>query len=163
LSSLGFCYDARMAEVRQFKPLKELGDIPLGAGSVLKFYVDEFKGHKYGSIRTFVAGETYSGPTKSGVTMNARILDEAIPLLEKLPAAPDGAADVELARWPKKMGVELVARITVFKETHGVDLREWVEEAEYKGWSKKGVRIPYKDLPKALAYLREMKSLVAKA
>jgi hypothetical protein len=152
-----------MAEAREFKPLKELGDIPLGAGSVLKFYVDEFKGHKYGSIRTFVAGETYSGPTKSGVTMHARILDEAIPVLEKLPAAPSTEGDVELARWPKKLGVELVARITIYKDAHGVDLREWVDEADYKGWSKKGVRIPYQDLPKALAYLREMKTLVAKA
>jgi len=151
-----------MAEAREFKPLKELGDIPLGDQSVLKFYVDEFKGHKYGSIRTFVTGETYSGPTKSGVTMNERILGEAIPILEKLPKeAP--AEEAELGRWPKKMGVELVARITIFKDLPGVDLREWVEEAEYKGWSKKGVRIPYKDLPAALEFLRQMKSLVAKA
>ena len=152
-----------MADAREFKPLKELGDIPLGDSSVLKFYVDEFKGHKYGSIRTFVAGEAYSGPTKSGVTMNERILAEALPLLEKLPAEPAAKEDVELGRWPKKMGVELVARITFFKDTVGVDLREWVDEAEYKGWSKKGVRIPYKDLPKALEFLRQMKSLVAKA
>ncbi len=73
------------------------------------------------------------------------------------------AEDVELARWPKKLGVELVARITLFKDTVGVDLREWVDEAEYKGWSKKGVRIPYQELPKALGFLREMKALVAKA
>jgi len=150
------------AAPREFKPLKELGEISLGDRSVLKFYVDEFKGHKYGSIRTFVSGETYSGPTKSGVTMNERILAEAIPLLEKLPPEPAALEDVELARWPKKMGVELVARITIFKDSTGVDLREWVEEAEYKGWSKKGVRIPYNDLPKALGFLREMKSLVAK-
>ena len=151
-----------MPEAREFKPLKELGDISLGDRSILKFYVDEFKGHKYGSIRTFVAGETYSGPTKSGVTMNARILDEAIPVLEKLPAEPASSEDVELGRWPKKLGVELVARITIFKDTVGIDLREWVDEAEYKGWSKKGVRIPYKDLPQALKFLREMKVLVAK-
>ena len=47
-------------------------------------------------------------------------------------------------------------------DTVGVDLREWVDEAEYKGWSKKGVRIPYKELPNALGFLREMKALVAK-
>lgn len=153
-----------MAEApREFKPLKELGDIPLGDQSVLKFYVDEFKGHKYGSIRTFVTGDTYSGPTKSGVTMNGRILAEAIPVLEKLPAQPAAAEDVELGRWPKKMGVELVIRLTLFKDTVGVDVREWVDEAEYKGWSKKGVRIPYIELPKALAFLREMQALVAKA
>jgi hypothetical protein len=151
-----------MPEAREFKPLKELGDISLGDKSILKFYVDEFKGHKYGSIRTFVAGETYSGPTKSGVTMNARILEEAIPVLAKLPPEPATTEDIELARWPKKIGVELVARITFFKDTVGVDLREWVDEAEYKGWSKKGVRIPYKELPKALEFLRQMKALVAK-
>jgi hypothetical protein len=150
-----------MAEPREFKPLKELGEIPLGDKSSLKFYVDEFKGHKYGSIRSFVVGETYSGPTKAGVTMNARILAEALPALEKLPASADGLADKELGRWPKKPGVELVVRIAVFKDAVGIDLREWVEEGEYKGWSKKGVRVPYKDLPKALAFLREMKSLVA--
>jgi hypothetical protein len=152
-----------MPEPREFKPLKELGEISLGDHNVLKFYVDEFKGHKYGSIRTFISGETYSGPTKAGVTMNERILGEAIPLIEKLPPEPASAEDVELARWPKKMGVELVARITHFKDSVGLDLREWVDEAEYKGWSKKGVRVPYKELPKALAFLREMKSLVAKS
>lgn len=151
-----------MAEPREFKPLKELGEISLGGDrSVLKFYVDEFKGHKYGSIRTFVTGEAYSGPTKSGITMNGRILEDAIPALAKLSPEPPAAEDVELGRWPKKQGVELVARITHFKDTVGVDLREWVDEAEYKGWSKKGVRIPYKDLPKALDFLRQMKALIA--
>lgn len=151
-----------MAEPKEFKPLKDLGEISLGDRSVLRFYVDEFKGHRYGSIRTFVSGETYSGPTKSGITMNARILDEAIPVLEKLPPEPTALEDVELARWPKKAGVELVARITIFKDSTGVDLREWVDEAEYKGWSKKGVRVPYKDIPKALGFLRQMKAMVAK-
>lgn len=155
-----------MAEAREFKPLKELGDISLGDESVLKFYVDEFKGHKYGSIRTFVTGEKYSGPTKSGVTMNERILSEAIPVLEKLAPVPASPEDVELGRWPKKMGVELVARVTFYKDAPGVDIREWMDgsdETGYKGWSKKGVRIPYKDLPQALEYLRQMKALVAKA
>ena len=76
---------------------------------------------------------------------------------------PAGAEDAELGRWPKKMGVELVVRITFFKDLAGVDIREWVEEVEYKGWSKKGVRIPYKEVPKAVEYLRQMKALVAKA
>lgn len=150
-----------MTETREFKPLKELGEIPLSPESVLKFYVDEFKGHRYGSVRTFVVGEKYSGPTKSGVTMNGRILAEVIPLLEKLPPESEAREDRELGRWPKKMGTELVARITVFKDAPGLDLREWVDEAEYKGWSKKGVRIPYKDLSRALAFLREMRTLVA--
>ena len=152
-----------MAEPREFKPLVDLGEIPLGDRSSLRFYVDEFKGHRYGSIRTFLSGDGgYTGPTKAGVTLNARLLDEAIAVLSALPPEPADAADRELARWPKKTGVELVVRVTLYKETVGVDLREWVEEPDYKGWSKKGVRIPYKDLPRTLAFLRQMKAAVAK-
>ena len=151
-----------MAEAKEFKPLKELGAVPLSESSELKFYVDEFKGHRYGSIRTFVKGDAYSGPTKAGVTLNARVLEETLPILEKLPSEPAGAEDRELLRVPKKPGVELVVRITLYKGAPGIDLREWVEEAGYKGWSKKGVRVPYNSLPAMLGYLREMKALVAK-
>ena len=151
-----------MAEAKEFKPLKELGAITLTETSELKFYVDEYKGHRYGSIRTFVKGEAYSGPTKSGVTLNGRVLDETIVALEKLPPEPATLEDLELARIPKKAGVELVVRVTIYKDTTGLDLREWVDEAEYKGWSKKGVRIPYKDLAQTIAFLRQMKALVAK-
>ncbi|MCM2305298.1 MAG: PC4/YdbC family ssDNA-binding protein [Elusimicrobia bacterium] len=151
-----------MADAKEFKPLKELGAVPLSESSELKFYVDEFKGHRYGSIRTFVKGDAYSGPTKAGVTLNARVLEETIPVLEKLPAEPADTEDRELVRVPKKMGVELVVRITLYKGTVGIDLREWVEEAEYKGWSKKGVRVPYNSLAAMVGYLREMKALVVK-
>lgn len=149
-----------MEAPREFKPLKEFESIPLNETSELKFYVDEFKGFKYGSIRTFVKGEQYSGPTKSGVTFNPAVLAGVIGALEKLPAEPASLKDEELARLPKKMGVELVVRVTIFKDSTGIDIREWVAEAEYTGWSKKGVRIPYKDLKKTLALLREMQQVV---
>lgn len=151
-----------MAEAREFKPIKEVGAVSLSDTSELKFYVDEYKGYQYASIRTFVKGENYSGPTKSGVTMNAGILDGVIEALAKLPKEPSALEEKELARFPKKMGIELVARITLFKDNTGIDLREWVDDQTYKGWSKKGVRIPYADLGKALDYLREMRGLVAK-
>ncbi len=151
-----------MAEAKEFKPLQELGAIPLGETSELKFYVDEFKGHRYGSIRTFVKGEAYSGPTKAGVTLNARVLEETLPALERLAAEPAGAEDRELVRVPKKMGVELVVRVMFHQETAGVDFREWVDEAGVSGWSKKGVRVPYNSLALMVGYLRQMKALVAK-
>lgn len=152
-----------MAEAKEFKPLKDLGEIALSESSSLKFYVDEFKGHRYGSIRTFVTGDAYSGPTKAGVTLNARVLDETIPALETLPAEPAATEDQELIRVPKKMGVELVVRVTLHKDTVGIDLREWVEENGFTGWSKKGVRVPYKDLNAMIGYLRQMKALVVKS
>lgn len=133
----------------------------LSDSSELKFYVDEYKGYKYGSVRTFLKGEKYSGPTKSGVTLNGALLDGVIEALSKLPKEPDALEDKELARFPKKMGIELVVRITIYKDSTGIDLREWVEDQAYKGWSKKGVRIPYKELDKALSYLKEMRQVVA--
>ena len=152
-----------MAESREFKPVKEFGSLSLSETSELKFYVDEYKGHTYGSIRTFVKGEAYSGPTKSGVTLNAAALEGVTEALSKLPAEPEALEEKELARYPKKMGVELVARITIFKDSTGIDLREWVEDQSYKGWSKKGVRIPYKDLKTALGFLKEMRQFLAAA
>lgn len=146
-----------------FKPLKEIGELPLSETSGLKFYVDEYKGYKYGSIRTFVKGDSYSGPTKAGITFNAGILDGMIAALSKLPKEPEALQEQELARFPKKMGIEMVARITLFKDTTGVDLREWVEDMTYKGWSKKGVRIPYKELAKAIEFLKAMKPLIVRA
>ncbi len=145
-----------------FKPLKEIGQLPLSDTSDLKFYVDEYKGYKYGSIRTFVKGESYSGPTKSGITFNPSILEGILDALGKLPSEPTDLGERELARFPKKMGSELVVRITIFKDATGVDLREWVEDVTYKGWSKKGVRIPYKDLPKARDFLKAMQPLIAR-
>ncbi|MDD5628930.1 MAG: PC4/YdbC family ssDNA-binding protein [Elusimicrobia bacterium] len=139
-----------------------MGTISLSETTQIKFYVDEYKGYKYGSVRTFIQGDSYTGPTKSGITLNAGLLDGVIPVLERLPKQPDTLEDKELARFPKKAGVELVVRITIFRDTTGVDLREWVEDSSYKGWSKKGVRIPYKEVQQAVAYLKEMRQLVAK-
>lgn len=150
-------------ETREFKPLSELGSFSLSDDSELKFYVDEYKGYKYGSIRTFVKRGTYEGPTKAGITFNPTVLEGVLGSLGKLPKEPNTTEDVELARFPKKAGVELVVRITIFKDTTGIDLREWVEEEAYKGWSKKGVRIPYKDLAKTIELLKAMQPLIVRA
>ena len=149
-----------MAETPAFKPLKEVGTLTLTDSSELRFYVDEYKGYSYASIRTFVKRDNYNGPTKSGLTLNLLLLQSLIEILEKLPPEPQTSEDVELARFPKKTGLELVARITIYRDTTGVDLREWVDDGTYKGWSKKGVRIAYGELPKALTYLREMRDFL---
>lgn len=149
-------------EPREFKPLKDLGALPLTEESELKFYVDEYKGYKYGSIRTFVKRPNYSGPTKAGITLNLQTLDGVVETLSKLPPEPESLEDKELARLPRKAGITLVIRVTIFKDTTGIDLREWVEEPTYTGWSKKGVRIPYGELAKTLALLKEMRPALTK-
>ena len=144
-----------------FTPLKDIGRLPMNETSELRFYVDEFKGFPFGSIRTFVKRENYEGPTKAGVTLKGQVLDGVIETLEKLPKEPVTTEDVELARFAKKPGVELVVRVTIYRDTTGVDLREWVDEETYKGWSKKGVRIGYADIAATVAHLKEMKAFLA--
>ena len=144
-----------------FNPLKDVGRLSVGDGSEIRFYADEFKGYPFGSIRTFVKRDSYEGPTKAGVTLKGAVLDAVIAALEKLPKEPEATEDVELGRWEKKPGVELVARITLFKDTTGVDLREWVVEEAYTGWSKKGVRLPYADVAKSVGFLKEMRTFLA--
>jgi hypothetical protein len=145
-----------MSEESAFKPLKDFGKIELTDSSEVRFYVDEFKGHPYASIRTFIKRDTYSGPTKSGVTLNVGLIEQALGKLEALPKEPASTEDVELARLPKKQGLELVLRVTLYRDTTGIDFREWVDDGTYKGWSKRGVRINYSELPTILKYLKEM-------
>ena len=145
-----------MAEGAEFKPKKEFGSIAISDESEIKFYVDEYRGYTYGSMRTFLKRSTYSGPTKSGITLNPDLIEKVVAALEKLPAQPEALADKELARFPRKLGTELVVRITIYKDSTGVDVREWVNDGSYEGWSKKGVRIPYPEIAKAAGYLKEM-------
>lgn len=145
-----------MAESQGFSPLKEFGSIPLTDSSEIRFYVDEYKGYPYASVRTFVKRDTYAGPTKAGLTFNADLLASLIEALEKLPPEPAALEDTELGRFQKKAGLEVVARITIYRDTTGIDLREWVDDGVYQGWSKRGVRINYSELPKIRGFFKEM-------
>ena len=152
---------ARETQIVEFKPLKDIGRLPLNETSELRFYVDEFKGYPFGSIRTFVKRDSYAGPTKAGVTLKGAVLDGVIATVEKLPKEPETTEDVELARFQKKPGVELVARVNIYRDTTGLDLREWVDDGDYKGWTKKGIRINYPDIVKTLGFLKEMRAFLA--
>lgn len=145
----------------EFKPLKDIGRLAVSETSEMRVYVDEFKGYPFGSIRTFVKGEKYEGPTKAGVTLKGAVLDGVIAAIEKLPKEPEATEDIELGRFSKKQGVELVARLTIYRETTGLDLREWVDDGDYKGWTKKGIRINYPDITKTLGFLKEMRAFLA--
>lgn len=145
-----------MSEGPEFKPLKEFGVIALTESSEVRFYVDEYKGFPYASIRTFIKRDTYSGPTKAGITLNAGLLESVLETLDKLPPEPTTTEDQELARFPKKAGLEVVLRITLYRDTTGIDFREWVDDGVYKGWSKKGVRINYAELGQTKKHLTDM-------
>ena len=138
----------------EFKPLKEVGEIAASATSELRFYIDEFRGRRYASIRRFLKSPRYTGPTRSGVTMDAELLDSVLKSLEAHASDAGKVEERELGRFPRRPGVELVVRIQVYKDKPGIDIREWLDTDQYTGWSKKGVRVPYEKLKDLVQNLR---------
>ncbi|MFA6091924.1 MAG: PC4/YdbC family ssDNA-binding protein [Elusimicrobiota bacterium] len=145
-----------MSETPEFKPIATAGVIKTSDTSELRFYIDEYRGYSYASIRTFVQRDNYTGPTKAGITMNPTVLEKVLETLSALPPEPQATEDTELARIPRRTGLELVVRITIYRDSTGIDLREWVDDTTYKGWSKKGVRIAYSDLKQSVEFLKQL-------
>lgn len=142
--------------VSGFKVLDEIGVIPAGEGSEIRFSIDEFKGHKYGSIRKYLARDSYTGPTRSGITMGKDIIGGVSKVLKKLPVVPQILSEQELGKFAKRPGLFVVCRLTIYRDSTGIDLREWQEDVSYKGWTKKGIRLPYENLKEIIVYLDEL-------
>lgn len=132
-----------------------VGSIPSAANSEIRFYVSKFKGKLYGHIRKFVKTESYAGPTQAGVTMTKETVESVRDAVKPL-ELKQAVTDQELARLPRGPGLELVVRLSLYKEKPGIDFREWVSTPSYTGWSKKGVRVPYEHLPQVKDYLDKM-------
>ncbi|MFA5162249.1 MAG: hypothetical protein WC421_08380 [Elusimicrobiales bacterium] len=140
-----------------FKVLQDIGAIKSGSGSEIKFSVDEYRGHPYGSIRKYLKGDTYTGPTRSGVTMSPAIVTGILEALEKLPPEPTAIKEEEIGRYAKRPGLMLVARITIYMDSTGIDLREWQDDVSYKGWTKRGIRLPYDQLVMIKSFFAKMR------
>lgn len=129
-----------------FAVLSEIGSINLEDGNEIKFSVDSFKGHKYVSVRKYLKSETYSGPTKAGITLSPEIVGKISEALATLPADYKAVEDVELGKYAKKQGLSIVLRVSSYMGSKGIDLRQWQEDDNYKGWTKKGIRLPIEKL-----------------
>ena len=58
-----------------FEILQIIGVLPIDEGAEIRVSVDSFKGHKYISIRKYLKSETYTGPTKAGITLSPNMID----------------------------------------------------------------------------------------
>jgi hypothetical protein len=143
-----------------FKVLHEIGVLSATEGSEIKFSIDEYRRHKYGSIRKYLKRQSYTGPTKSGITMSNEIVQGVLNVLKQLPSDAQSLDEKELGKWAKRPGLSVVARLTTYQGSKGIDLREWQEDAAYKGWTKRGIRLAYKDLDKIIEYLSKMKDIM---
>lgn len=137
-----------------FMILNSIGVLPLEDGSEVKFSIDAYRGYRYASIRKYLKSESYSGATRVGITMTPEIVKSIAPIIANLPEDVTKLEDQELGKFAKRPGMSVVVRISSFKGTKGLDLRQWQEDEAYKGWTKKGIRLP-------IEKMKEIKSLFA--
>lgn len=138
-----------------FSVLNLIGALASEDGSEIKFSIDSYKGYKYVSIRKYLKSETYSGPTKAGITLSPEIVGKINTALEALPEDYKAVQEGELGKYAKKQGLSIVLRVSSYMGSKGIDLRQWQEDESYTGWTKKGIRLP-------IEKLKEVKELFAK-
>ena len=64
------------------------------------------------------------------------------PLIAQLPDDPAQLKEVELGKFAKRPGLSVIVRVSSFHDAYGLDMRQWQEDEKYKGWTKKGIRLP---------------------
>ena len=143
-----------MAE-SSFAVLNHIGVLPVDESSEIRFSIDAYRGYRYASIRKYLISGDYIGATRAGITMTPEIVKAVAPLLAALPNDPAKLEDQELGKFAKRPGMSVIVRISSFKGTRGLDFRQWQEDEAYKGWTKKGIRLPVEKI-------KEIKELFAK-
>jgi len=112
----------------------------------LVFQLSEFNGKFYGDIRQFVHSGRYTGPTKHGLNLSSSHLQQLTAILEANKKAISDAKKEELiSKMPyKKNSFVIVSLVESNLDDNPVclDIREYLELPQYKGFSKKGFRIP---------------------
>jgi hypothetical protein len=128
---------------------KEIGYIELTATTRIVFSVGSWKGQSRASIRKFVVTDRYTGPTKSGMSLDGPTVVQLLVALRKLQSAvPVKGQDYFISAcntgdWEIRVG------IIQPDEEHNlpsVDIREFVDTPRYTGPTKAGVRFPWNKL-----------------
>ncbi len=144
-----------------FEVLAEIGNIKIEDGNEIKFTVDSFKGHKYVSVRKYLNSDGYSGPTKAGITLSPEMVGKISAAIASLPDDPKEIVDIELGKYAKKQGLSIICRVSTFMNSKGLDLRQWQEDESYKGWTKKGIRLPVEKIQEIKQLFAQMTKYLA--
>jgi len=128
---------------------KEIGFVELTATTRIVFSVGSWKGQARASIRKFVATERYTGPTKSGMSLDGPTLVQlfaAICALQSTVPTHDQNQFVSVCKtsnWEIRIGI-----IPPDEESRlpQVDIREFIDTPRYTGPTKAGVRFPWNTL-----------------
>ena len=130
-----------------FTLLREIGACALDNGEEVRFSIDAYRGYRYVSVRRYLKTDSFAGATRDGVTLTPEIVHVLAPLVAALPDNPSAIQNGQLGKFAKRPGMSVIVRISSFKGTRGLDFRQWQEDEAYKGWTKKGIRLPAPDFP----------------
>ena len=125
-----------------FMMLQQIGDLPLDENSMIKFSIDAYRGYRYASIRKYQTAGEYIGATRAGITLTPDIVKALAPLIAQLPDDPAQLKEVDLGKFAKRPGLSVIVRVSSFHDAYGLDMRQWQDDEKYKGWTKKGIRLP---------------------
>ncbi len=139
-----------------FAMLADIGTLALDESSEIKFSVDAYRGYRYGSIRKYLTSGGYTGATRIGITMTPEIVQAVAPLLAALPDDPKEVKETEIGKFAKRPGLSVVVRVSSFQGSKGLDFRQWQEDDSYKGWTKKGIRIPIDKIKETKIFFAKM-------
>lgn len=135
--------------------MNQVGIIKQSGDSEIVFSVGERTSGKFADIRKFIKNERYSGPTKSGIRMAQRSLEQLIKVLESIDTDPSKIQDNEIGRISDKSpSTDLVVRTVVYKGDLMVDIREWARSVDYEGWTKRGIRFDINNYKEFLTYTK---------
>lgn len=132
--------------ISSFSILKQIGSIKIDEGNEIRFSVDAYKQSRYLSVRKYLKSETYSGPTKAGITLTSEVVIKIAKALATLPDDINSIKDGELGKYARRQGLAIVLRVSSFNTNKGIDIRQWQEDETYTGWTKKGIRLPLEKL-----------------
>lgn len=144
-----------------FSVLHSIGVLKLDEESEIRFSIDAYRGYRYASIRKYLTMGSYVGATRAGITLTPDIVTAIAPLLAALPNDPTQLEDKEIGKFAKRPGLSVIARISSFKGSRGLDLRQWQEDSTYTGWTKKGIRLPIDKIEEIKALFVKMAEMLA--
>ena len=137
-----------------------IGEIEISKASSIVFYVDEYKGKRYGNIRIFVRSKRYTGATKKGIKLDLKAVAQLLSALRDCPAELADIKEKEIFTITLNPGYLIKANISYFNGNYGIDIRTFYDTKKYKGYSKKGIRIPYEYLAESADYLQKIHNVL---
>jgi len=130
-----------------------IGTISLDKYTEFHFIVSYFKKNYFTSIRQFLKTPRYTGYTRKGIAFKLATLESLINILDNFSPHQNIDFEQEIGKISKNNITDIIVRLVkVQKDNYALDIREYLKSDRYEGWTKKGIRIPFKYFDDAKVY-----------